>query len=160
MKRGIFSILMISMFLLSIEPVDATDYGKKWLNFDKVSQVAYVGGFAAGWGTGYIECINEVFDQFKALVPQHRLADAIRKTYEKYYKHHISQSEIMVIADQVTEFYKDPANRLIHWELLCTSARDKIKGASKEEIEKQLEKFRSFASGTYRTPTPPFHKKK
>jgi hypothetical protein len=150
---------MISMFLLTIEPVDAADYGKNWLNIPKWAQAWYIWGFVDGyirgsfygnmWDAYYFECEHR--PEFKRF-PKIKRPDC--DTHKRLLPEDLYPTglDYEAIADVMTRLYKNPANRLIDYGPIYEIAIKKLRGAPQKDIDEMLEIFRSTATGTNRKP--------
>jgi hypothetical protein len=139
MKKILFSLVVSAMLLISITPVNAFDHGEFWLSISKLEKSVYSKGFLDGYEQGYGGALADM-DMLSASSP-HQKEIFHRKLNQ------MDNLKVDVLADLVTQFYQDPANRLIHLQFLCDIAMRKLMGTSKTEIEQMLETARKIAVG-------------
>jgi hypothetical protein len=138
MKKTYPLLIMTFVAVLFGGSVDATDYGKFWLDLLSESErLAYSKGFLEGYMQGYT-----------ALAFDMNIVSAGSPQQKEIFKQKLNEMhnlKIDVVKDIVNQFYQDPANRLIYPQFLCEIAIRKLMGASKAEIEKILERARRIA---------------
>lgn len=156
MKKIYLFLIMTLVVLLFSGSVDATDYGKEWLNLPRWSQTWYIAGFVDGyfkgllvghnWGAYYFKC-----ETLPSLEGFPRLKRPDCNTQQRLLPKQLKFTglDYRVIADVMTQFYKDPANRLISHYFICELAIQKLSGTGKEEVERQVEYLRSSATKTW-----------
>jgi len=134
MKKICLPLTILAMLLKSRNPVNAKDFRKVWLSLPREVRTWYVGGFRNGYSHAYVHYGRKTPEVGKDQVSGGKDPEKLPIK--------VSGLDYEVIADTMTELYRDPANRMIPYNFICNLAIDKLRGATTEEVNRSLEMAR------------------
>lgn len=129
MRKIRISLFSLIFIIVSAPIVNSKDYGKIWLNLPRSPQTWYVGGYT----TGYV---------FGHAIAKFNMGISIEILGQDKELPRIFSLDAEVIADTMSQLYKEPANRLIPFGIICEHAIKKVMGMDRQLIEKSLQESR------------------